>query len=285
MLFGFTQKFTAATPCSSTIYASQLRTASLVDLWCQVELHVAIVGLLQVVLHQQRRIWAQTELHNAAERRSLREVDKVAESKGSSHWLVHSQGDGVFWLLRVAARLQHNVSCTNVASNAELDAFLASAHLHGLAELLEILADLLELARRQASHHLVLLLWDLHVLALNLHQLQVEIRNSIVRVALALKVQSVRVILPLQLERIVGAADLEDLAKGVDVHTQRGRSIALEVGERGLAEHQGHQGNVGAIHGLNLHALLGAIEVHILAEVLHGIHHLLQEGSLLELRL
>lgn len=41
-------------------------SALLVDLWSQVELHVAIVACLQIVLHQERSIWSQPQLNRAA---------------------------------------------------------------------------------------------------------------------------------------------------------------------------------------------------------------------------
>merc|ERR1719198_742108 len=57
---------------------------------------------------------------------------------------MHRQRHLLLRLVRVP-RLQHHVAGANVTLDAEGDALLARLHLHGLTELLQITADLLEL--------------------------------------------------------------------------------------------------------------------------------------------
>mmetsp|Transcript_83361 Transcript_83361/g.232039 ORF Transcript_83361/g.232039 Transcript_83361/m.232039 type:complete len:300 (-) Transcript_83361:30-929(-) len=272
--------FRAPRPCRERHSPS----LSLVDLGCEVELHVPVLRVLQGVLDEQRRVRAQAELHEATERRRLREVHQVPQREGRRNRLVHRQRDPVLRLLRLP-RLQHDVARTQVALHAERDALLARLHLHRLAELLQVPADLLELRRGQLHRDLVVLLRNLHVLALDLHQLQVELGDAIVVAALALEAHCVGVRLPPQLQRIAWATHLQDLRQGVHVHAQGGGPVALELGERRLAQQQGDQRHVRAVHGLHLDAFLAAIEIHILAQVLHGVHHLLQQHRLLQMRL
>mmetsp|Transcript_88626 Transcript_88626/g.250878 ORF Transcript_88626/g.250878 Transcript_88626/m.250878 type:complete len:202 (-) Transcript_88626:305-910(-) len=187
-------------------------TISLVDLRCQVELQVAVVRALQAVPHEQGRVWAKAELHGAAQRRSLGEIDQVAQRECGSYRLVDGEAHLVLGLLCLAW-LQHDVAGAHVALNAEGDALLGGLQLHRLAKLLEVAADLLELRRRQLCDHLVVLLRHLHVLALNLHQLQVEVGDPVVLPALALEAHEVCVVLPAQLQRVVLPAHLQDLAQ------------------------------------------------------------------------
>merc|ERR1740121_2711978 len=119
-------------------------TVSLVDLRCEVELQVAIVRVLEVVPYEQRCIWAKTKLHRATQRRGLGEIDKVTQRESGRDWLVHGEAHHVLGLLR-RARLRHDVASAHVALDGECDALFGGLHLHRLAELLEVAADLLEL--------------------------------------------------------------------------------------------------------------------------------------------
>merc|ERR1719236_206222 len=155
----------------------------------------------------------------------------------TSPWTLKRRPSLLLLLLRLP-RLQHDVACAHVALDAETEALLARAHLHRLAELFEVPADLLELRRWHPRDDLVVLLRNLHVLALDLHQLQVEISDPVVLTALALEAHVVGVVLPLELQRIVRPAHLEDFRQRVDVHSERGGPVALEFRKRGLPEHQ-----------------------------------------------
>merc|ERR1712110_590006 len=117
-------------------------------------------------------------LNRATERCRLRERHQIPQGKSRSHRLVNGQCHLVLWLLSLP-RLEHNVAGTDVALHTEFDPLLARTNLHGLTELLQVTTDLLEFRRRQLSHDLVVLLWDLHVFTFNLHELQVEVSDAI----------------------------------------------------------------------------------------------------------
>merc|ERR1719236_150404 len=146
----------------------------------------------------------------------------------TSPWTLKRRPSLLLLLLRLP-RLQHDVACAHVALDAETEALLARAHLHRLAELFEVPADLLELRRWHPRDDLVVLLRNLHVLALDLHQLQVEVGDPVILPALALEAHEVRIVLPAQLQRVALPAHLQDLSQRVYVHAKRGRSVALEV--------------------------------------------------------
>merc|ERR1719199_278513 len=113
--------------------------------------------------------------------------------------------------------------------------------------------------------------------ALNLHQLQVEVGDTVLFSSFALEIYDVSVIFPLHLERVVCSAHLEDLSERLHVHAKRGWTVALEVSKCRLPQKQRHESYMRAVHGLHLDALLAAIEIYILAQILHGVNHLLQE--------
>merc|ERR1719401_2393850 len=271
------QNSTAEAPRSAASF-------SLVDLGGQVELHETVLAPLQVILHEQWGVWPKTQLDGTAEGSGLCEIHQVSQGEGGRHGLVHRQGHPLFWPLGLPW-LQHDVAAPCVALDAESDAFLACFHLHRLAELFEVAADPLKLCRRQLRCDLVVLLRNLHVLALNLHQLQVEISDAVVASTLALEADCVSAALPAELQGVSRPTHFQDLREGVHVHPQTRGPVALEVCESGLAKQERDQCNVRTVHGLNLQALLAAVEIHILAKVLHGVNDLLQEDSLLQVSL
>merc|ERR1719498_66090 len=252
---------------------------SLVNLWCQVELHVAIVCVLQLILHHERRIWAQSQLHSAGQRSRLCKGYKIAQGEGGSDSLVNCQRDSLFWLL-CFSWLQHDVSCANISLNAEANTILACLDLHGFAKLLKVAADLQELGRRKLCNHLVLLLWDFHVFTFNLHELQLKVGDAIVLSTLTLEVDSVCIILPPKLQGVSWSAHLEDLAKRIHVHPKRCCTVTFEVCKCRFAEEQRNKRDMRAVHRLHLKSFFAAVKVNVLAQVLHGIDDLLEKDSL-----
>merc|ERR550532_549011 len=121
---------------------------SIIDLWRQVELHVAVVCPLKVILHEQGCIWPEAKLHSATERRRFGKVHEVAECKRRGHGLVHCEGHLLFRLLRLP-RLEHHVTGANITLHAECDTLLTCLHLHRLAKLLQVSTNLLELSGGQ----------------------------------------------------------------------------------------------------------------------------------------
>merc|ERR1712084_186186 len=102
---------------SNLTQAASTKT-SLVNLGRQIELHETVLGLLELVLHQQGRVGAQTQFNSAAERRGLGEIDQVAQGEGRGHGLVHGECYLLLWLLRLT-RLQHHVAATDITLHAE----------------------------------------------------------------------------------------------------------------------------------------------------------------------
>merc|ERR1712151_1012272 len=203
--------------CRSHIAAHRTHFFSLVDFRCQVELHEAIFASLEVILDQQGGVRSKPELHRATERSSLREIHQVPQSEGCGHRLVHSQGHSLLspfsfpWL-------QHDIATTRITLHAESDSFLASLHLHRLAELLQVPANPLELCRRQPSGDLVVLLWNLHVFALYLHHLQIEVSDAVVASTLALETHRVSTTLPAKLQGVSRPTHFQDLREAVHIH-------------------------------------------------------------------
>merc|ERR1719401_2918641 len=92
--------------------AKALRSAasfSLVDLGGQVELHETVLAPLEVILHEQWRIWAKTQLNSTTEGSCLCKVHQVAQGECCCHGLVHCQRNPLFWPFGLPW-LQHHIA-------------------------------------------------------------------------------------------------------------------------------------------------------------------------------
>merc|ERR1719163_201482 len=216
-----------------------------------VELHMSIVSILKLVLHHERRVWTKPQFNCAGQWCSLCKGHKVPQSKCGSDTLMHCQRHPILGFFSLPW-LQHYVTSANITLHTETDAIFACLDLHCLAELLQVPANLKELSRRQLRNDLVLLLWNLHVLALNLHQLELKVSYSIVFATFALKVHSVRIILPPELQRVCRPAHLEDFSQRVHIHPKGRCTITLELRKCRLAEKQRDESDMRAVHGLDL---------------------------------
>ena len=65
-----------------------------------------------------------------------------------------------------------------------------------------------------------------------------------------------------------------------EVHAHGHVAVAAVVLEAVRSEEEGHEGDVGGVHRLEREAVVGAVEVGIGDEILDGLKHLLQEGTL-----
>merc|ERR1712150_6313 len=259
-------------------------SASLIDLGGQIELHETVLASLEVILYEQWGVRPKTQLYAATEGSGLCEVHEISQSEGCCHGLVHRQGHPLFWPFGLPG-LQHNIAAPCVALDAESDAFLACFHLHRLAELFEVTANPLKLCRWQPRRDFVVLFWDLHVLAFDLHQLQIEVSDAVVTSTLALEADRVSTTLPAELQGVSRPTHFQDLREAVHIHPQTCGPVALEICECRLAQQERYQCNMRAVHGLHLQAFLAAVEIHVLAQVFHGVDDLLQEDCLLQVRL
>merc|ERR1719237_545906 len=240
---------------TQTALAPRIATdVSLVDLGGQVELHEAVLAPLEVIFHEQRGVGSKTQLYSTTEGSGLCEIHEVTQSEGCCHGLVHRQRHPLLWPFGLP-RLQHDIAAPCVALDAESDAFLACFHLHRLAELFQVTADPLKLCRWQPRCDLVVLLRDLHVLALYLHQLQIEVSDAVVTSTLALEADCVSTTLPAELQGVSRPTHFQDLREAVHVHPQTRGPVALEVCEGGLAQQERDQCNMRTVHGLHLQAL------------------------------
>merc|ERR1719336_945181 len=260
------------------------KTCSLIDLGGQVELHETVLAPLEVILHEQRGVRSKTQLYGTTEGSGLGEIHEVTQSECCCHGLVHRQGHPLFWPFGLPG-LQHDIATPCVALNAESDALLACFHLHRLAELFQVTADPLKFCRRQPRCDLVVLLRDLHVLAFDLHQLQIEVSDAVVTATLALEADRVSTTLPAELQGVSRPTHFQDLCEGINIHPQTRGPVALEVCEGRLAQQERDQCDMRTVHGLHLQALLAAVEIHVLAKVFHGVNDLFQEDCLLQVRL
>ena len=159
----------------------------------------------------------------------LGEIHQVAKGKGGGHWLVNCESNLLFWLLSFA-RLQDHIATSQVTLNHEFQAFFAAWNLDRLSKLLEVSANLLKLRRRDACYDLVVLLWNLHVFTLNLHELEIKVCQTVIR-TFTLEIHSVCIVLVANLQGVIGSSHFQDLGQRVNVHSQRHWTLALEPQE------------------------------------------------------
>merc|ERR1719512_154350 len=224
---------------------------SLIDLGGQIELHETVLAPLEIILHEQRGVRSKTQLHGTTEGSGLCKIHQVTQGECCRHRLMHCQGYPFFWPFSLPW-LQHNIAAAGVTLDTESDAFLACFHLHRLAELLEVTANPLKLRRRQPRCHSVVLLWDLHMFAFDLHQLQIEVSDAVVASTLALESNGVSTTLPADLQGVSRPTHFQDLRQGIHIHSQRCGPVALEVCEGRFAQQERDQCNMRTVHGLHL---------------------------------
>merc|ERR1719498_531395 len=123
--------------------------------------------------------------------------------------------DPILEFVRIAG-LEHDVAIAEVTLNAKLDTVLACTDLHRLTKFLEVLHDFQEFSRWHLHKALVRLFWNLHMFALDLHELQVEFCDLVLRAALSLETDMISTIVRANLQRVLFSTHLEDFGKGVD---------------------------------------------------------------------
>ncbi|KAJ8544259.1 hypothetical protein ON010_g12008 [Phytophthora cinnamomi] len=93
-------------------------------------------------------------------------------------------------------------------------------------------------------------------------------------------VERVAVVLRRERQGVVVARALEDLGQRRRLHAQRDVAVAAVVLEALGAQQQRHERHVRAVHGLQRQARLGAVDVALGDEVLHGLHDELHDAAL-----
>ena len=89
----------------------------------------------------------------------------------------------------------------------------------------------------------------------------------------------VAAVLSLHGDDVIVAGALEHLGHVVEVHAHAEGAVAPEVVEAVRAQHEGHEGDMGRVHGLEAEPGRGAIKVGICHQILDGLQHLLQQSA------
>lgn len=146
----------------------------------------------------------------------------------------------------------------------------------------QIRADTLELRTGHLDGGRVLGLGDTEMLLVDVHKLEVIFADAVVIDALEEQVERVWGILSLEGQDIVALGGAQNLCQRHQVDAESNVAVA-SVGAEGVSlEHHGDEGDMGVVHGLQRNARVIAVEVAVLHQVFDGIHHLLQQHSLLE---
>mmetsp|Transcript_37364 Transcript_37364/g.98845 ORF Transcript_37364/g.98845 Transcript_37364/m.98845 type:complete len:345 (+) Transcript_37364:1-1035(+) len=265
------------TACASARY--EPRRSLLLDLGREIEADVA--ELLDAVLDDERHVLGQRKHDGARERRSLGEEVEVAQGKVEGDRLLERDLHLLILLgVHAAARPDRHVAAAQLAYHRELDAVLADSNGDRVAEDRQVLADALELARRHLDDRLVVRIRNAKVLGVNVHQLELEVRNAVLRLVLEHEGHGVRLVVGLERDDIVIVAALEHLAHGGQVDTERDVAVAAVVVEAIGTQEQRNERHMARVHGLQRDASRRAVEVGLSDEVLHGLGDLLEHTAL-----
>mmetsp|Transcript_6420 Transcript_6420/g.16232 ORF Transcript_6420/g.16232 Transcript_6420/m.16232 type:complete len:291 (+) Transcript_6420:88-960(+) len=244
----------------------------------------------------------QTVLDDERETRVQRQSDALGKWRGLGHHVEVAQGEGLFdrrierdghrLLLGgvSVAGLHHlDVAAAHVSLDTELDAVLGDGDLDGVTQCAvvlavteqgEITAGALELSGRHLDHGLGITLRDSEQLALDVHQLELKVGDLGLLLALEHERDGVTLVVRLDGELVFVASTLENLAHRVEVDAQGHIAIAAVVLEALGTQKHGHQRDVTAVHRLQADALLGALKVGLLDQILHCFDQLLQNARL-----
>lgn len=108
----------------------------------------------------------------------------------------------------------------------------------------------------------------------DIHELEVVLRDPVVLGALEQQVQAVGRVLGLEREHVVVLRRPEHLGQRREVDAQRDVAVAAEGREGVGTEGHGHEGDVRVVHGLEGDAAVIAVEVAVLHQVLDGVDDL-----------
>lgn len=248
----------------------------LLDLGSQVEADVTEVAVISdFVLGDKRDIGRHAESDAAGEGGGLGEEVEVAKGEGEGDFLLALDDNSLVLLVDGGVALADDVTSADVASDLELDAFLGSADLDGVADDGDLAADALELGGGHLDDALVLSVRDTEVLAIDVHKLQVEVGDAGLLGVLEHEGDVVAVVVGLKGDGVVVASALKDLGHGGKVDAKGDVAVGTEMLETFGAEEEGDEGDVGRVHGLEGDAGAGAVEVGVSDEVLHAVHELI----------
>jgi len=107
-----------------------------------------------------------------------------------------------------------------------------------------------------------------------------KVGNAILPWTLEHQRQRVTIVLGFQRDDIVITRALQNLPHVRGVESQADWPVAPEVVEAAGTQTHGHEGDVGVVHGLDGHLVVGAVDVGLLDEVLQSLDELLENFSL-----
>mmetsp|Transcript_25393 Transcript_25393/g.51039 ORF Transcript_25393/g.51039 Transcript_25393/m.51039 type:complete len:239 (-) Transcript_25393:158-874(-) len=219
------------------------------DLWRKVETDVS--HLLDAVLDHQRHVLGERDEHRAREGRSLGEEVKVAQREVQGDGLLEVYLDLLLLFgVHAAVRPDGHVATAHLARNGEFDAVLAHRNGDRVTKDGEVLADALELIGWHLNAALVVGVGDAKVLGINVHQLELEVRDAVLGLVLKHEGHGVGLVIRLESDDVVVIAALEHLAHVCQVDAQRDVAVAAEMVEAVGTQQQRHERHVAGVHGL-----------------------------------
>lgn len=120
------------------------------------------------------------------------------------------------------------------------------------------------------------------MLLINIHQLDIILRDTIILRVLKHQVQDIGRVLSLEREQVLVSSSAKDLLKRGEVEPEGDVAVAAVGREAFGFEVHCDEGNVRVVHRLQGDAGVIAVEVAVLDEILDGVDHLFEDGGLFE---
>eukprot|EP00968_Pinguiococcus_pyrenoidosus_P002525 scaffold143_cov260-Pinguiococcus_pyrenoidosus.AAC.18 len=212
--------------------------------------------------------------------RYLREEVEVSEGESEFYRLVHLDDHSIFLVVYGGVLAHGDLSLAQVSCDAESDTFLGAGDGAGVSNHAQVPHDALELGRRHLNGAGVLLIRNAELLAIDVHQLQLELGDAVLLRRLEHEGKRVALVGGAQRDHILLPGALEQLAHVGHVEPQRHVAVAAEEIEALRAEKEGHEGHVRRVHGLQAEAGFRALQVRVGDQLIDGADHLLQQVAL-----
>mmetsp|Transcript_24124 Transcript_24124/g.75398 ORF Transcript_24124/g.75398 Transcript_24124/m.75398 type:complete len:257 (+) Transcript_24124:462-1232(+) len=194
------------------------------------------------VFDHQGHVGREGEDDGVGERGGFGEEVEVPQREVEADRLVHLHLDPVLVLgVHVLVWLNDHVARAHLSRHRELDPLLGDSDGDGVAQDGQVAADALELLGRHLDRALVVGVRDPQVLRVDVHELELKVRDAVGVLVLEHEVHRVAVLVRLESHDVVIVAALEYLAHGAEVDAQRHIAVTPEVVEAVRAQKQGHK--------------------------------------------
>lgn len=182
-----------------------------------------------------------------------------------------------FWLWAIARRHDLHGPVADFALDGEFDARDRRLDLDGFGQLVQLLAEFLEILRVHGDLGAVLRFGNAQMLRIESDQIQLELGALFLAAILEHDVEMLALLLGAERDFVFIAGELEHLGEIGDGHSERHGPVGAI-----FFESHGAEGDVAGVHGLEADSGGGRVDVDVGDEVLDGFDDLFEDECFVE---